>query len=238
MPDEHPLTPSPTSRPRRSSGCLIAALVFAAAAILSVLGTIGGAWLLTARISHAALAQAREAAGRFEEALGFRPEVRVDGVVVAGAVTPAAEIVTSTREILARHRWSHTWLGSTKQIELEALFTARAGFTPDAPFRIGIDGRSGAIGADFPALRLLSLEMGDPKILRDESGLWNKLTPADREEAFRALRARAREEAESSAFLHKARTEFEGRVKALLQGRPPPGENLPSPSGQSPSPAP
>ena len=241
MHHEDPLNPHLGEPQRQRSGCLTAALVLAAAATLSILGTIAGAWLLTARISDQVKKQALEVAERIEKNLGFRPEVRVDGVVLIGALQPAAEIVTATTEILARERWSHTWLGSTKRIELEAVFVARAGFTADKPFRIGLDGRTGAIGADFPTPRLLSLEMGDPKILRDEDGLWNKLTEADREEAFRRLRAQAREQAETSDFLHRARKEFEARVKALLQGQPlPTEETLPSSplSGQFPWPSP
>lgn len=118
--------------------------------------------------------------------------------------------------MLVRHRWTHTWLHSTKHLELEATFTAKAGFDLTEPFRINIDPRSGSISAELPPPKLLSLGMSDVRVLRDEDGLWNKLTVEDRQVAFRALEEKARQRFAESSFLAEARMEAEKQVRALL----------------------
>jgi hypothetical protein len=218
MPDHNPLIHTPSKRPH---GCIVAAFWVAVAAGLSLGCAALAAWLLTARISEETRALAREVAGRFETTFNFRPEVRVDGVVVVEGYSPILQIVTAETKVLARHRWSHTYLYSTKTLEIEAPFTAKAGFDMENPIRLRIEGNSRVVGADLPPPSVLSFEMGELNILRDEDGLWNKLTAEDRESAIRELRAKARADLEASAFLARARNETEERVRALL--RQPPG---------------
>lgn len=232
MPEGDSLT-APAPRRRRLPGCVIIALTLLGAAALSVIAAALAAWLVIARVSKEAREMATTLAYKVRQELGIEPEVRVDGVVVIQGVRPAMEVVTSSSEILARHRWSHRWLGSTKHLELEAVFVARFGFTPEKPLRLAIDGTTSTVAAEIPSPMLLSLEMGDPKILRDEDGLWNRLTAADREEAFRALREQARQKAESPSHVQQARAVLESRILAILHDRP----TSSTPAGQTAPPA-
>lgn len=217
MPDQNPLTPPPR---QSREGCATALLWTALAAGLSLLVTAGAVWVLTLRVTDEMRTYADSIADRFEAALQFRPEIRVDGIVVVEGSTAVLEVATFRRELLARHRWSHTHLYSTKVLEIEAPFIAKAGFSLEDPLRIRLDPATREMNADFPSPKLLSLEMGDPKILRDEDGFWNKLTPADREEAFRALRAAAQQKLEETNFLGQARRETEARFRELLAPLP------------------
>ena len=58
--------------------------------------------------------------------------------------------------------------------------------------------------------------MGDVRVLQDEDGLWNKLTPQDREQAFRALEEKARGKFAELKLLPEARIEGEKRIRELL----------------------
>jgi hypothetical protein len=147
----------------------------------------------------------------------MRPEIRVDGLVIIEASTPVLEIATVSRTIIVRHRWTQTWLYSTKVLEVEAPFTAKAGFVLNEPFRLRIDPHTKIVSADLTAPAILSTEMGEIKILSDEDGLWNKLTPSDREEALRALRAQADKQFSESPILHQARQEAESRIRQILE---------------------
>jgi len=218
MSDDNPLSPPP-SRPKEGCGTVI--LWVAIAAVLSGLVTLAAVWLLSLRVTDEIRAFSEGVADRFEAALQIRPEVRVDGIVVVEGSSPILEVATAQKELLARYRWSHTHLYSTKTIEIEAPFIAKAGFSLEEPLRIRVDPRTRELNADFPSPRLLSLEMGDPKILTDEDGFWNKLTAADREEAFRELRASAVKKLEASNFLGQARRETEARFRELLAPVPP-----------------
>ena len=174
-------------------------------------------WRMGAEVTEDARRMANAIAHEFDRSLNFTPEVRVDSVLVINATTPKLELVTLERQALVRHRWSHTWMHSTKTLEIEATFTAKAGFDLKEPFRIQIDPRTRNVGADFPQPKILSIGMSDVRILSDEDGLWNKLTAEDRQKAFTELEKKARAEFESSSLLAETRYEAEKRIRALLK---------------------
>jgi len=123
--------------------------------------------------------------------------------------------VTAERAALVRHRVDETWLHSTKTFEIEATFTARAGFNLRDSFSINIPkgGRTAEIA--LPRAKILSLAMSDLKILRDEDGLWNKLTAKDREKAIRALERNAKAEFSKSDLLASARSTAESQIREI-----------------------
>ena len=164
-----------------------------------------------AEVTQEARRMAESLASDFDQAFQFTPQISVDSVVVIAANTPVLELVTTHRELLVRHRWSHTWLHSTKNLEVEATFTAKAGFDLKEPFRINIDPRTGYISAELPPPKLLSMGMSDVRVLQDEDGFWNKLTAEDRQTAFRALEDKARKKISNSKLLPEARLEAESK---------------------------
>jgi hypothetical protein len=212
MPDPDSLT----KKDVRKFGCLgVLGWVIAAAALTIVL-TLLLFWRMTSEITEEARHMADSIAAGFDQALNFTPQISVDSVVIVAANAPVLELVTLQKQALVRHRWAHTWLYSTKNLELEATFTARAGFDLRDPIRINIDPRTRFVSADLPAPKLLSLGIGDIRVLKDDDGLWNKLTPQDREQAFRALEEKARKTFADSKLLPEARLEGEKRVRELI----------------------
>jgi hypothetical protein len=59
--------------------------------------------------------------------------------------------------------------------------------------------------------------MNSYKILRDESGWWNRLSDADRESAVNALQQIARSKAESSGMMREALTTIEQRIREIVE---------------------
>ena len=194
----------PLSRAKGSKfGCLsILGWVILAAALTVVL-TLLLFWRMGAEVT--------------QEARRMAESLASDSVVVIAANTPVLELVTTQRELLVRHRWSHTWLHSTKNLEVEATFTAKAGFDLKEPFRINIDPRTGYISAELPPPKLLSMGMSDVRVLQDEDGFWNKLTAEDRQLAFRTLEDKARKKITNSKLLPEARLEAEKQVRELIE---------------------
>lgn len=210
--------------------------VIMAAALVTLAFTAVLFWRMGAEVSSEARQVAQTIASEFQKTLNLTPEVRVDSVLVVEASTPLLELVTLQKQALVRHRYSHTWMHSTKVFEVEATFTAKAGFDLKEPFRIQIDPRTQNIGAEFPPPKLLSLGMSDVKVLNDEDGMWNKLTAEDRQKAFAELEEKAREEFRNSSLLVETRIETERRIRELLkqsaweasfgpEGQSPPGAN-------------
>lgn len=205
MPDHHPLT---DPRPRRK-GCFIALIALALAIALA--GGFFG-WQLW-QTSERAL----RIAEKFQQTLNFTPEVRVNSRVIVNTTTPILELATVQKQLVVQHTWSHTWLHSTKNIEVEATFTARAGYDLQRPFYLNIDTRQQTMSAQLPPAKILSLGMSDVRIKRDEDGLWNKLSAQDREEALRELESAARREIHQTDILRQARAEGEKRVRELME---------------------
>lgn len=191
--------------------------VIIAAALLTIACTAVLFWRMGAEVTTDARNVAQAIAAEFQKTLNFTPEVRVDSVLVVQASTPLMELVTLQKQAVVRHRYTHTWMQSTKVFEVEALFTAKAGFDLKEPFRVQIDPRTQNIGAEFPPPKILSIGMSDVKVLNDEDGIWNKLTAEDRQKAFAELEEKAREEFESSSLLVETRYETERRIRALLK---------------------
>lgn len=214
MPDAHPLE----AEPKKKRGCLG---VLGWIALIAV--AAGGAglihfWRMAGAEWWRAYQQAQTVAAKCEKVLNFTPEIRIDNQVVIAANTPKFEVVTVQKQAVLRHAWSHSWLHSTKTFDIEATFTAKAGYDLTNPFHIQIDPRTLTAKADLPPAKILSLEMKDIKILVDEDGLWNKLTPEDRQEAFRELEKEARKNFEQSDLLEAAHQEMEKRLQQTLQG--------------------
>jgi Protein of unknown function (DUF4230) len=213
MPDPHPLKPQNGGR----AGCLGILGWVLVAGMLTILLTLLLFWRMGAEITQDARRIAESLAAEFDKTFQFTPRISVDSVVVVAENTPVMELVVVQRQLLVRHRWTHTWLHSTKNLELEATFTAKAGFDLTEPFRINIDPRTGYISAEMPPPKLLSLGMSDVRVLRDENGLWNKLTVEDRQMAFHALEDKARKTFADSSLLAEARLTAEKQVRALIE---------------------
>lgn len=194
---------------KKRTGCFILCGVIIAVALAGG-GFLGWrAWL--------AAEKAMSIAERFQQALNFTPEIRVNSRVVVTGTTPILELATVEKQAVVRHSWSETWLHSTKTLEVEATFTARAGFDLQRHFQITLNTRAQTMSAQLPPAKILSIGMSDVRIIKDEDGLWNKLSAADRETALSALQMKAQQEFRETHILLEARMEGEKRVRELLE---------------------
>ena len=239
MPDNDPLSPGagggsgkvPTgdipAGKKISAKRILFLLAGTAAACVFPFAATGIAGLAFALRAKSELREfARAAASRFEASFNMRPEIRADGVIIVEGTKPVLEIATARRDLLARYRWKNTFLYSTKEFEIEAPFRAAAGFRFPVPLRIDLDPWTRGFKPSLPPPEILSLEMGDPKILRDEDGIWNKLTAEDREAAFRELRKQAELQAREPDLLAEATRQAEARI-AEVMGGPAPAQTPP-----------
>ena len=160
---------------------------------------------------------ARNTAEGIKTLFNFTPQVKVGQVIVIEQHAPALEVATVVRNLFIDYRWSHTWLGSTKTIELQGSFTAKAGFDLHQPFTILIRKNPLSVQAQLPPPKLLSIELLTYHIVTDEGGWWNRISDADREEAVLELQASAGKNAEGSGILDEARRTAEERIRELVE---------------------
>lgn len=152
-----------------------------------------------------------------KETFHFTPQVRINETVVIEQTSPIAELATVARDVLVDYDWSHRWLGSTKTLRLRGVFTAKAGFDLQQPFRITITDAPLEVRAELPPPKLLSVQMDSFSILEDESGWWNRISDEDREQAIGALQHSAREKVLRTGLLDSARATIERRIHELAR---------------------
>ena len=160
---------------------------------------------------------AQNTAAGIKEFFNFTPRVRIDQTVVVEQNTPILEVATVQRGVYIDYFWSHTWLGSRKTIQLQGSFLAKAGFDLRQPFDITIERSPLRVNAQMPPPKLLSIQMDTYKIVKDESGWWNRVTDADREAAVHEMNEVARSKAETSGILDEARATVEQRIREIVE---------------------
>jgi len=151
------------------------------------------------------------------EFFNFTPQVRINQTIVIEQTTPILEVATVSRDMFVVHSWQQTWMGSTKTIEIQGVFTAKAGFDLREPFRIDVERRPLRVVARVPPPKLLSIDMKEYKVLKDENGWWNSVTSEDRADAIRQIRAEAIDKAKRSGLLEEAQTSVETRVREIVE---------------------
>ncbi|HEX9655392.1 MAG TPA: DUF4230 domain-containing protein [Bacteroidota bacterium] len=127
-------------------------------------------------------------------------------------VRPPLDLARATES-----NWSQTWLGSTKTIVLRGVYTAKAGFDLRESFSISIENNPLRVTALMPPAQLLSVELKDYHVVRDESGWWNKVSVADRENAVRQMQREARQQAETSGMIEESQRTVEERIREIVE---------------------
>jgi hypothetical protein len=126
--------------------------------------------------------------------LGLEGKVRERTVLVFHPSKERSAWLASEENFLVRHLFEDTFMGSTKQLEIEAAARAGMGFEFGEEWVIHLDPDTRRARITPPAPELLFLELSGFRTLRDQSGVWNWLTPEDRDEALNRLQAVAREQ--------------------------------------------
>jgi len=173
------------------------------------------AWFFLLNPVRQAVNTGNEIQAQFVRILNLTPRITANNAVIFAQNTPTLELVTVERQALVRHRFEESWLHSTKTFEVEAPFTVRAGFHLHDAFTVNIP-RGGKIAeVRLPTAKILSIEMGDIRILLDEDGLWNKLTAQDREKAIRTLAKTAKIEVLQTDILNAAKQDAEKQIREI-----------------------
>jgi len=135
--------------------------------------------------------------------------------VVIEQSAPIAELAMESKRVFAQHIYESTWAYSTKTMEMYGVFTAKAGFDLKQPFVVRIQKVPPKLFIHLPQPKLLSLEMNNYHILRDEDGYWNKIDASEREAAVDHLKTNARQKVLASPLLSESKTELEKRIQEI-----------------------
>ena len=183
--------------------------------VLILTFTIAAYWIVVvipARLAEKTYEGAKQIGRDFAKVFSFTPEVTVNNTVVLLQQSPVLELATLSQKFQHHYDWTNTWLGSTKKININGGFEAKAGFDLRKKFTIQINDDKAIVY--LPPPELLSIQPLDNVTFEDESGVWNWVSMDDRSKAMNAFTADARKYAANAGFVDAAR---ESMVKQLTK---------------------
>lgn len=161
--------------------------------------------------ADAATTLAHGVAGAFRAAFQSSPSVRVENDVVCEAPREISKLVVLTQELREHTTWTHSRWHSEKRLQLSGVYTAELGFDL-ARVRVDVAREPLTLRVSLPPVEVV-LQTEREEIESSRSGLWNRITDADRTEALATLRRGARGTVERSEALAQARE----RVLAIVR---------------------
>jgi len=167
--------------------------------LAAVMGAIS--WFL---IYEGPAMQAERIAKAAANALGLKPTVIEESVITLEPTESVTELTVASKKFTQSYHFKHTWMGSTKELEVEAVFTAKAGYKLESPLQLMLPEGDEPITAKLADPVILSNEADHIRIVDDENGLWNRLTNDDRNAAIRELKKRADATARTCGLLEQA----------------------------------
>ncbi len=155
------------------------------------------------------------------EALGFSPTIIVADEIIDEGTKSINELSTAEKTFKQKFAWEHTYLGSTKKIEVQAVFTAKAGYKLDKLPELEINAAGTQVIARLPDPVILSNEQKKFRILSDQNGMWNRLSKEDREHAQNELKRLANATAMESDLLKRADEHLIEHLKKSVEASAP-----------------
>lgn len=135
------------------------------------------------------------------------------------------ELTTVSRLFSHRYRYSTTWMGSTKYIDLVGTYEAKAGIDVNkVSVEVSPDGKT--IDIYSPPAQLHSFTKIEEGAVKEDSGLWNWVTSLDKEIALRKLQDAAKKTLLDGNFLEEAESRFTDQIKNRLAQERIPKENI------------
>lgn len=130
----------------------------------------------------------------------------------------AAKLVTVERTFEYEYRYSTTWWWSRKTLVLKAAYRAHGGIDLEGPepLRIIIPaGNKGPITTEGLHGKLIACEMveGSLRVVKDDDGIWNRLTSKDAAIAVNLLNENARKHIMESGLTRQAEENFLKRLR-------------------------
>ncbi len=134
----------------------------------------------------------------------FQPRLVIGEKTVIESSQRIAEMAVAKKSYAQTYRWEHSFVGSTKRMEIKGDFVAKAGYALKSPMELRFPADGARVTMVLPAATILSNEMTRYEILKDEDGYWNKLSTEDRERAVNALKQSADRVVRESGILKEA----------------------------------
>lgn len=185
---------------------------------LIIVGTIAAyvvVVVIPTQLTQRAYKAAQTLGEDFRKAFQFTPEVIVDKTVVLNQQTEVFELAVLSQNFEHRYSWTHSWLGSTKKIDIRGSFDAKVGFDLHQKFVLTVQDEKVIISLAAPVV--LSVEPKGDIRYQDENGIWNWVNLDDRTKATNMFIVDARNYAEQADFVQDAKVKMEERLETFFK---------------------
>jgi hypothetical protein len=189
---------------------LLIALIMAGTVATYVIGVV-----IPTQLTQRAYKAAQTIGEDFRHAFQFTPEVIVDKTVVLNQQTDVFELAVLSQNFDHRYRWTHSWLGSTKTIDIQGSFDAKVGFDLHQKFILTVLDDQVMVSLNEPVV--LSVESKGDIRYADENGIWNWVNTDDRTRATNTFITDARKYAEQALFVQDAKAKMEERLRTFFK---------------------
>ncbi len=181
--------------------------------VSATLCVVGVSWFAGRQVQRTA----EGAVDLVKSVMNVTPEVTVTSFVGRQKTAEALELASVTKQFPIEHTYTNKQLASEKRLQLQGNYTVKAGFNLKDRFSVLIDKDTGEVHADFPPPTILSIQLDDYKVSRDENGWWNRLGSEDHATAVNAMNEQARKQAIDLEVLQNARDLLRKQLLELAQ---------------------
>ncbi len=113
---------------------------------------------------------------------------KIDQAIVIEKIQKVAKLITSEVTLRDVITYENTWYGSTKRSLVVVTGKVSAGVNLESGTSVNIDDRAKKITITLPQTTILSTEITDIKTYDEQSGVWNRFTPEDKDKTFTLAR--------------------------------------------------
>ena len=147
---------------------------------------------------------------------GSEPRISINRRIVQTGGAAIRELALYKETVLIKEEWAQTRWKSTKQISVQQPFTLKAGFDLNR-LKFEVDSAQKLVTATISESTIVNVEYaGDYELLKEEHGLWNRITPAERDAIMNSLPEKARQEAEKLQLRDKAAEQLTNLLRKML----------------------
>jgi hypothetical protein len=161
-------------------------------------------------------------AGELRKVFGTEPRISVERRVIQSGGQALRELALYKETVLIREEWVNTSWKSTKRLQVYQPFTVKAGFDLNR-LKFEVNPQSREVTVTLSESTIVSVEYaGDYEVVKEEHGLWNRISASDRDAIVNSLPQKAQQEAERLGLRDKAAEQ----LKLFLQPMLPRGYSL------------
>ena len=150
---------------------------------------------------------------------GSEPRISLNRRVIQTGGTAIRELALYKETILIREEWANTTWKSTKRLHVQQPFVLKAGFDLNR-LKFDVDTEKQLVTVKISESTLVNLEYaGDYEVLKEEHGLWNKISATERDAVLNSIPRKAQEEAEKLELRDKAVEQLKFFLSPILPQR-------------------